>query len=276
MESQTPQLDLNQELERLNKKFLDLQNLHKASRRQTLLLGFLMVLILACLIWEMIEPFRDLHQNSYQFVKAVEDQGTMLFPLVKKEIKDWFGQVLPAYQNALKKELANRASVIEHSFFQEINLFFREIQSFLNTQGEVRINHFMEKWRKKLLQDFPDLEKNEKKLTLIQDALQESFHSVIGTHFYKHFENIGAIRDQLESLSIPQQIKSMSYENLQEHILDTLTKLLNEKFRPIIASLNKIRVFGKDLIDQIIDVYDSLEHEALKLPGSAKRLNEVK
>ena len=270
METPTSQPDLNQELERLNKKFLDLQSLHKASRRQTLLLGFLMVLILACLIWEMIEPFRDLHQNSYQFVKSVEEQGTMLFPLVKKEIKEWFDQVLPSYQSAFKKEFTNRASVIEHSLFQEINLFFLEIQSFLTTQGEVRINHFMEKWRKKLLKDFPDLEKNEKKLTLIQEALQESFHSVIGTYFHKHFENIGSIRDQLEALSIPQSIKAMSYENLQEHILETLTKLLNEKFRPLIDSLNKIRTFVKDLIDQTIDIYDSLEREALKLPGSTK------
>ncbi len=258
--------ELSEQLDRINSKFEALQSLHRANRRQTLLMAALFLTVAVILIWEMILPLREIHQDPHQFMKAVENEVSSFFPVLKLEMNALIGKLVPAYKNACQQEWNARRPILEHTIPSEFSLFTNDLQVYLSTQGGVRLSHFVEKWRKRLLKDFPTLEKDEAKLAKIEDSLQNTFHTVVGLHFQKHFDTLTDIRDTVLNLQPSPEIRQLTYDQLQEHILEVINKIANDNFKPAFELWNKIHAKVVGLLDQFIEMTDLLEKDAIKLP----------
>jgi hypothetical protein len=246
-------------LERVEAKVVDIQNLQAARRRRTIILAVLLFGGALWFIGQVVTPFRELFKNSAAFFKAVEkEQATTFLPILRYEFQKVVPLVYAAYEKSFQDAWEKRLPKVQ-GMVQEFELLLSQIGKHLGQQAVFRTDFLLDRYQKKLENDFPEIAHDEEALEAIHDALQSTITTVLGSRFHRPFEKVATMRDAFLAVPVPDRFRKMNDAQLQETLIDLINAHLNLQFKPLMDNLHFLREGLMIFEDQILDLFQQFD-----------------
>jgi len=249
------------QLERVESKIGTVLSLQASRRRRAIIFAVLLFCGACWFIWQVLLPFREIYQNPRSFTDCIEhDQRTIFLPILQHELQKRVPKVYAAFDQAVQTEWTKRQPKFQ-AMGHEFNLLLGQVNQHMSQQAALRVGVLLERYQRRLEQDFPEIAKDEAALDRVHTALQSALTTVIGSRFHRPFETMCSMRDSFQALQPTDALKKMSDGQLQESMIELITAYANLHFGQSLENLRGIRTHVIALGDQILDAAQKLEAE---------------
>ncbi len=269
-----PQADVH---ERLPEKLQLLLSLQRSVRRSTLFLGLILVSTAVMMILKMIQPLHDVFLDPHPLKKAIEDNATnQVVPLIQAEAARWTRHTFPKCAKAFEDTYTKRMPDIEHTLSQQGNVLVKWLHETLPTVANNHLTQLADRYQRRIAREIPQLASDTELLDLMQASLQAAVTRVMGEHLYGPVETFGRMQDVFNKVEATPELKAMTREQLENHLLDTISKVVHDKFQPTLALGSDIKAQVNTVTDRLMGVGVALDQgntndDFSTAPGPAMR-----
>jgi hypothetical protein len=228
-------------LARIEAKIGEVRSWQTSRRRRVLLSGLALTAVALIFIWQVSLPFVDILQSPKAFLEAIEhEQAVTFLPILRHEFQATVPQIMGAYEKAWAQAWNKRQARVQ-DLIKELDLMLAQVGRHLEQQAGHRVQTFLERYHRRLEHDFPQLANDDEAMAAIREALGAALTSVIGARFHQPFETLAAMRETFLGLTVPDQLRQMPDDQLQERMLDQIAAFIDQRLRALGADLDLVR-----------------------------------
>ncbi|MBF0544739.1 MAG: hypothetical protein HQM08_09915 [Candidatus Riflebacteria bacterium] len=254
---------LKEKLQKIGKKLDELERTQKWANNSTLLGVFIIVATMLTFIFQLLMPIYELKDKTQPLLREMEKNASgRFFPILRAQLLKLLSMTIPAYRDAFVGELKVRLPEIEKSVSNELENLVKGTESEISDLVESRLNQIIKKHESLLRTEFPEIENDPKISGAVDQVLASAIHRVLGEYLLENTEKFGELLKTIDEIRVPQKIKSMKDDTLQEYLINNLTAYFNEKTGSKVNNFNNLFEQFQNFLSTTMDI---LEKESIHI-----------
>lgn len=229
----TKETDLGAKLEAIERKMEEVDAAASRAKMTGRIMTVVIAVVAIALVLMLIKPFVDAYNNPEPYKQELQaGLQERIVPRIESEAKIFANDLRPILEDALEKSEQNYLPEVVDTLETQGQLLIEELSVDVNAKMEQFQMEYQMELRDMVYNAFPELqdeENTEEMIERLNVVAQRVIDRITRDLFKQHYEALLALEENFNSIEVPEEMRQMSPEELDEHISTLVFELMNAK-----------------------------------------------